>query len=61
MNRILFISILTISLFSCKDEIITKEEIKIERVAAVIPEVDNFDYDTLRGMYIGDLVGATFV
>ena len=58
MNRILFICLLAVSLVYCKQEPIIKEEVKIERVKAVIPEVDNFDYDTLQGMYIGDFGGS---
>jgi hypothetical protein len=39
---------------SFEEKTIIQEEIKINKVEAEIPKEDNFDYDTLQGMYIGD-------
>lgn len=56
-KKIILISILFFTLFSCEqkepEEIITINEIKPE-----IPPVDDFNYDTLKGIYSGDFGGS---
>ncbi|MCR9171969.1 MAG: hypothetical protein NXI10_05730 [bacterium] len=46
------------ALIACKDKKPPKQEIKIETVAAEIPEEDNFPYDTLQGLYMADFGGS---
>ena len=58
MKNILAISFLLFLILSCTSKSEPKEEIKIEKVEAEIPPIDNFNYDTLQGMYIGDFSGS---
>ena len=56
-NTLLF-GFLIVTLMSCEDKTIIQEEIKINKIEAEIPQEDNFHYDTLQGMYIGDFGGS---
>lgn len=56
--KLLFTGILCATLTACGDEVATTDEPKVIEVEAVIPEEDLFNYDTLRGMYIGDFGGS---
>ena len=59
MKRIFFLSALLIGLFSCKEQSPeVKEVVQVKKIEPVIPEADNFDYDTLRGLYMGDFGGS---
>ena len=58
MIRIIFISLTTLLITSCKEKEAPKEIITIKNIPAEIPEIDNFDYDTLKGIYIGDFGGS---
>ena len=58
MNRIILLSSLFFLALSCKEEVKTEPIVEINRIPAEIPPVDDFDYDTLRGMYIGDFGGS---
>lgn len=59
MKRILFLLALLIGLFSCKEQSPeVKEVVQVKKIEPVIPEPDNFDYDTLRGLYMGDFGGS---
>ena len=62
MNRL---SILTLSvvpsllLFSCGEkEPPVNEVVEVENMDPEMPELDDFDYDALRGMYVGDFGGS---
>lgn len=57
-TRLLFSGLPLLLLFSCTEETITKNEVQITEVEAIISEEDLFDYDTLQGMYIGDFGGS---
>ncbi|XOV69089.1 MAG: hypothetical protein ACFHU9_07865 [Fluviicola sp.] len=46
------------ALIACKDQKPPKQEIKIEKVEAEIPELDEFPYDTLQGLYMADFGGS---
>ncbi len=46
------------TLIACKDKKPPKQEIKIEKVEAEIPEEDTFQYDTLQGLYMADFGGS---
>jgi len=50
--------ILTITLVSCSEETVVKDEVTVEKVEPTIHPEDNYDYDTLRGMYIGGFGGS---
>lgn len=54
------IIVLTCSFFiSCgSNEPEINEEVKVEKVDPEIPEPDTFNYDTLKGMYIGEFGGS---
>lgn len=56
IHSIVLLSLLV--LVSCKQESEVKERVKVEKISAVIPEEDLFDYDTLRGIYSGDFSGS---
>lgn len=56
-RHILFIG-LTLLVFSCSQPTIVEDVIEIESVAADIPDIDTFNYDTLAGMYTGDFGGS---
>ncbi len=58
MHRILLASGLLIYIFSGCSEESAQPDTLVEKVPAVIPEEDLFDYDTLQGMYIGDFAGS---
>ena len=56
--RLLFSGLLSLLLFSCVEETVTEDKVEITEVEAVIPDEDLFDYDTLKGMYVGDFAGS---
>jgi hypothetical protein len=59
MRSILYLITGLFVLFSCgNNEPITKDEVVVEKIPAEIQPEDNFDYDTLQGMYIGDFAGS---
>jgi len=58
MKNLFGFVILSLSLIACSDTEPAKENITINRVAAEIPPIDKYDYDTLSGMYIGDFGGS---
>ena len=58
MKNLFGFVILSLSLIACSDTEPAKENITINRVAAEIPPIDKYDYDTLSGMYIGDFAGS---
>lgn len=46
-------------LIACKSENGTSDEtVEVEKIEAEIPEPDTFNYDTLKGMYMGDFGGS---
>jgi hypothetical protein len=57
-TRLLYFGLLLPLFFSCSEEPVVTDEIIVNQVEAVIPEEDTFDYDTLKGMYIGDFGGS---
>lgn len=58
MKTFLLILIASATLFACSEKKPPKQEIKIEKVAAEIPEEDTFPYDTLQGLYMADFGGS---
>lgn len=57
ISKLLLSVILVFILLSCGDsesETVTN----VEKIEAIIPEEDLFDYDTLQGMYMGDFGGS---
>ena len=56
-RHILFAS-LALVLFSCSTPEKPEDVITINHIEAEIAEEDNYDYDTLSGMYIGDFAGS---
>ncbi len=46
-----------ITLYSCQEKP-AEQKVKIEKIAAEIPEEDTFPYDTLSGVYMGDFGGS---
>lgn len=58
MYRIILFSLTAFLIVSCKEEESPKEVVTINEIPAVIPEMDEFDYDTLKGMYTGDFGGS---
>ena len=59
-TKSLFLAINLLVLFSCGDNTKPKVEeiVKVEYVDNEIPPEDQFNYDTLRGMYSGDFGGS---
>lgn len=58
MRFIISICILSITLISCSETVEVKNEVTIEKIEPTIPPEDNYDYDTLQGMYIGGFGGS---
>ncbi len=57
-TRLLAIACSGLLLFSCSQDPIVEEVVEVDYVDAEIPDVDLFNYDTLKGMYIGDFGGS---
>ena len=58
LRKHLLFNVLAFLFFSCSQELVVEDVIEIESVAADIPVMDTFNYDTLSGMYIGDFGGS---
>lgn len=58
MKKSAFLLLILPLFFACQTDEQDKEIIKVKKVAAVIPEEDLFDYDTLTGIYKGDFSGS---
>lgn len=58
MKYFFLILVAGITLIACKEKEPPKQEIKIEKVEAEIPEEDAFPYDTLKGLYMADFGGS---
>ena len=58
-TKYLFFIPVTLLIVACGSESApVKENTKIEFVENEIPPVDEYNYDTLKGMYIGDFGGS---
>jgi len=58
MKSFVLILLVGITLIACQDKKPAKQEIKVKKIAAEIPEEDTFPYDTLQGMYMADFGGS---
>ncbi len=56
-NRLLLFGILFL-IVACSQEPTVTENVEVTEVEPIIPDEDTFDYDTLRGMYVGDFGGS---
>lgn len=58
-NKLFTLVIISIIIVSCSSESPeTKKTVEIEYVENEIPPIDDFQYDTLQGMYTGDFAGS---
>lgn len=51
-------TLICLMLFSCSQDPVVNEVVEVEEIDPNMPELDDFDYDTLRGMYVGDFGGS---
>ena len=58
LNRRLIFASFILLFTACQNEIDPKEIIETQIVKADIPDLDEFNYDTLKGIYIGDFGGT---
>lgn len=58
MKRVLPIAIVALTFIGCSSNENKEPEVLVNRIPAVIPPEDNFYYDTLKGMYMGDFGGS---
>ncbi len=58
IKYLFFVPVLLLIGACASEPLPVKETVKIEYVENEIPPVDDFNYDTLKGMYIGDFGGS---
>ena len=58
MIRVVLLGVLSLILFSCQEKEKPEPLVRIKKVRTELPEPDDFNYDTLKGIYTGDFGGS---